>query len=82
MTRHLLRRVPVGVEFARDDVSNGDRAGRKLRITIRNGTPVVTVVGNPAELTLWALGRTAVARVRMDGAEQPVRALTESRRLM
>jgi uncharacterized protein (TIGR03085 family) len=79
MTRHLLRRVPVGVEFARDDVSNGDRAGRKLRITIRNGTPVVTVVGNPAELTLWALGRTTVARVRMDGAEQPVRALTESR---
>ena len=79
MTRHLLRRVPVGVEFARDDVSNGDRAGRKLRITIRNGTPVVTVVGNPAELTLWALGRTKVARVRMDGAEQPVRALTQSR---
>jgi uncharacterized protein (TIGR03085 family) len=79
MTRLILRKVPVGVEFARDDVGNGDGAGRKLRITIRNGTPVVTVVGNPAELTLWALGRTTVAQVRMDGAEQPVRALTDSR---
>ena len=82
MTRLILRKVPVGVEFARDDVGNGDRPGgtdRQLRITIRNGTPVVTVVGNPAELTLWALGRTAVAQVRMDGAEQPVRALTDSR---
>jgi uncharacterized protein (TIGR03085 family) len=82
MTRLLLRKVPVGVEFARDDVANGGRsggAGRQLRITIRNGTPVVTVVGNPAELTLWALGRTTVARVRMDGAEQPVQALTDSR---
>jgi uncharacterized protein (TIGR03085 family) len=92
MTRLILRKVPVGVEFARDDVASGDRsggnrsggdraggAGRQHRITIRNGTPVVTVVGNPAELTLWALGRTTVARVRMDGAEQPVRALTDSR---
>jgi uncharacterized protein (TIGR03085 family) len=82
MTRLILRKVPVGVEFARDDVASGDRSGgaaRKHRITIRNGTPVVTVVGNPAELTLWALGRTTVARVRMDGAEQPVRALTDSR---
>jgi uncharacterized protein (TIGR03085 family) len=79
MTRLILRKVPVGVEFARDDVDNGDGAGRPLRITIRNGTPVVTVVGNPAELTLWALGRTTVAQVRMDGAEQPVRALTDSR---
>jgi len=82
MARLILRKVPVGVEFARDDVGNGDRsdgAERKLRITIRHGTPVVTVVGNPAELTLWALGRTTVAQVRMDGADTPVRALTESR---
>ena len=79
MTRLILRKVPVGVEFARDDADQVDGGDRQLRITIRNGTPVVTVVGNPAELTLWALGRTTVARVRMDGAEQPVRALTDSR---
>lgn len=78
MTRLILRRAPVGVEFARDDVGADDGAGGPLRITIRNGTPVVTVIGNPAELTLWALGRTTVARVRLDGADAPVRALTES----
>jgi uncharacterized protein (TIGR03085 family) len=92
ITRHILRKVPVGVEFARDDVGSHDAGGddasgderpggarRPLRITIRNGTPVVTVVGNPAELTLWALGRTTVAQVRLEGAETPVRTLTETR---
>jgi uncharacterized protein (TIGR03085 family) len=78
--RLILRKVPVGVEFARDDVDT-DQAGapRQLRITIRNGTPVVTVVGNPAELTLWAFGRTTAAQVRLDGAAKPVQTLTEVR---
>lgn len=81
-TRLVLRKVPVGVEFARSDVHADDGADggpRQLRITIRNGTPVVTVVGDPAELTLWALGRTTVARVRLDGAATPVQTLTEAR---
>ena len=80
--RLILRKAPVGVEFARDDVDAGQAgaaAPRPLRITIRNGTPVVTVVGNPAELTLWAFGRTAVAQVRLDGAENSVRTLTAGR---
>jgi len=81
--RVILRKVPVGVEFARDDVDpgDGDRIGgapRQLRITIRNGTPVVTVVGDPAELTLWAYGRTSAAHVRLDGAAKPVETLTEA----
>ncbi len=86
VTRMILRKVPVGIELARDDVGSDDagrggpsRTGRQLRITIRNGTPVVTVVGNPAELTLWALGRTTVAQVRLEGAETPVKTLTEAR---
>jgi uncharacterized protein (TIGR03085 family) len=86
ITRLILRKVPVGVELARDDVGSDDAgrddppggARRQLRITIRNGTPVVTVVGNPAELTLWALGRTAAAQVRLEGAETPVKTLTET----
>ncbi|MDR3035847.1 MAG: TIGR03085 family protein [Kitasatospora sp.] len=82
-TRLILRKVPVGVEFARDDVdadqADGAGAPRPLRITIRNGTPVVTVVGSPAELTLWAFGRTTAAQVRLDGAEQPVQTLTAAR---
>jgi uncharacterized protein (TIGR03085 family) len=80
ITRLILRKVPVGVEFARDDVDTDDAEGaqRQLRITIRNGTPVVTVIGNPAELTLWALGRTTAAQVRLDGADKPVRTLTDT----
>jgi uncharacterized protein (TIGR03085 family) len=83
-TRLILRKVPVGVELARNDVEagNGDGAEgepRQLRITIRNGTPVVTVVGDPAELTLWTFGRTSAARVRLDGAAKPVNTLSQAR---
>jgi uncharacterized protein (TIGR03085 family) len=83
-TRLILRKVPVGVELARNDVDAGNGDGddgepRQLRITIRNGTPVVTVVGDPAELTLWAFGRTTAARVRLEGAAKPVQTLTEAR---
>jgi uncharacterized protein (TIGR03085 family) len=51
----------------------------QVRITARVKTPVVTVTGHPAELMLWALGRTTAARVRLDGGQQEVRRLTESK---
>ena len=81
LTKLIMRKLPVGVEFARDDVQDDGQSpdAERHRITVRNGTPVVTVVGPPAELVLWALGRTTAAGVRMDGAETPVRTLTESR---
>jgi uncharacterized protein (TIGR03085 family) len=81
MTRMILRRVPVGVEFARDDTGADGSGGSAVqhRMTIKNGTPVVTVVGHPGELVLWALGRTAAAQVRLDGAETSVRMLTDTR---
>ncbi len=79
MARFVLRKVPVGVEFARDDEPEPGRSGSptpaRVRITARARTPAVTVTGPPAELTLWALGRTGVARVRLDGSEDAVRAL-------
>ena len=46
--------------------------GPAYRFTARNATPAVTVVGSPAELTLWVMGRRAAARVRMDGTEAAV----------
>lgn len=70
------------MELARDDAGRDGLpggAGRQQRITIRNGTPVVSVVGSPAELILRALGRTTVAQVRLEGAEKPVQTLTETR---
>jgi uncharacterized protein (TIGR03085 family) len=75
----LFRRSTVGVELARDDVTS--HAGqRQVRMTARARTPVVTVTGHPAELMMWALGRTGAARVRLDGNADAVRQLGTARR--
>jgi uncharacterized protein (TIGR03085 family) len=71
--RFMLRHAPVGVELARDDM---EADGQAYRITARNATPAVTVIGSPAELTMWATGRTAAARVGFDGTEAAVTKLT------
>jgi uncharacterized protein (TIGR03085 family) len=77
MARFVLRKAPVGVEFARDDQPRpGDSGPRRVRITAKARTPVVTITGAPAELTMWALGRTSAARVRLDGSEADVQALS------
>lgn len=73
--RLLLRKVPVGIEFARDD-----RPGpQAVRMMVRPKTPVVTVIGAPAELMLWTYGRTSVAQVRLEGAQADLTALTQAR---
>jgi uncharacterized protein (TIGR03085 family) len=68
LARFMLRKAPVGVELARDDIEEAPA----YRITAKNATPAVTVVGSPAELTMWVMGRRAAARVRMDGTEAAV----------
>lgn len=68
--RLFLRKAPVGVELARDS------GGRPYRVTLKNATPVVTVIGTPAELTMWAMGRVSAANVRFDGAGEAVAKLT------
>ncbi len=73
LARLLLRRAPVGVELVRGDAAP-DGTGR-VRITARAHTPVVTVTGRPAELTLWTMGRTDAADVQMDGSDADVAAL-------
>jgi uncharacterized protein (TIGR03085 family) len=75
----LFRRSPVGVELARDDLTS-DAGQRQVRMTARVRTPVVTVTGHPAELMMWALGRTGAARVRLDGNADAVRQLGTARR--
>jgi uncharacterized protein (TIGR03085 family) len=83
MARFVLRKAPVGVELARDDRpepgASATSAGPRVRITAKHRTPVVTVTGSPAELTMWALGRTTAARVRLDGSPAAVDALTAAR---
>ena len=80
MARFMLRKAPVGVELARDDVgpATDNPDGVPYRITARNATPAVTVVGSPAELTLWVMGRRTAARVRMDGIQAAVTKLAEA----
>lgn len=78
MARFILRKAPVGVELARDDITTEPGQGR-VRITARARTPVVTVTGPPGELTLWTSGRQAAAQVRLDGTEAAIRALTGAR---
>lgn len=77
--RLLFRRVPVGVELVRDDLST-DPGRRQVRITARAKTPVVTITGHPVELTMWAMGRSSAAHVRIDGGQPDVRKLNESMR--
>jgi uncharacterized protein (TIGR03085 family) len=75
LAKFTLRRAPVGVELAREDTGGG---GRAYRITAKNATPVVTVIGTPAELTMWVTGRRGVARVRFDGTDEAVQTLTRA----
>jgi uncharacterized protein (TIGR03085 family) len=78
--RFILRKVPVGIEFARADNPDPEGAAAPVvRISAKARTPVVTVTGTPAELTMWALGRTGATRVRLDGSEDAVKALNQAR---
>ena len=76
----MLRKAPVGIELVRSDEPSPTRAGiPTIRLTANARTPVVTVTGTPGELTLWAFGRTTTARVRFDGSDADVGALTDAR---
>jgi uncharacterized protein (TIGR03085 family) len=77
MGRILFRRAPVGVELVRDDLGAGP--GQPVRMTAKAKTPVVTVTGHPAELVMWALGRTTAAQVRLDGSADAVSRLGAAR---
>ena len=72
LARLMMRGAPVGVELVRTDAT--ERPGR-VRITAKARTPVVTVTGDPAELTLWTMGRIGAADVRLDGSDADVEAL-------
>jgi uncharacterized protein (TIGR03085 family) len=55
---------------------NTNHANTAYRITAKNATPAVTVIGSPAELTMWVMGRATAARVRFDGTDVAVGKLT------
>ncbi|MEJ8647490.1 TIGR03085 family metal-binding protein [Streptomyces sp. MS1.AVA.3] len=66
MARVLGRKAPVGLVLRRPD-------GRTT--VAHRGTPVVTVVGEPGELTMFAFGRQEAARVELDGDKDAIERL-------
>jgi len=66
MARVLGRKSPVGLVLRRPD-------GRTA--VAHRGTPVVTVVGEPGELTMFAFGRQDAADVELDGDKEAVERL-------
>ncbi|SNR64574.1 TIGR03085 family protein [Actinomadura mexicana] len=71
IARFVLRKVQVEVTFVRPD-------GRAARVS-GGGRGAVRVHGPVGELVLWALGRRDVAKVRLTGATDAVKTLTETR---
>jgi len=72
MARMLLRKAPCGIVLRAE-------SPKAPAITAKRGTPAVTVTGTPGELTLWSLGRTSAARVRLDGDSDAVTRLGRAR---
>lgn len=70
MARMLGRRSPVGLVLRRPD-------GRTA--VAHRGTPVVTVTGEPGELTLFAFGRQDTARVELEGDKDAQARLLEAK---
>ena len=70
--RLLGRKAPVGVVLRRPD---GQTA------VLHRGTPVVTVTGDPAELVMFAFGRTEAARVETEGDKDSIAKLYEAKQL-
>lgn len=70
MSRMLLRPATVGIVLERE-------TGESIHATA--GNPIVTIIGEPAELLLYAFGRTSVAQVRIVGDDEGVAALKATR---
>lgn len=66
-SRLLARKAPVGLVLRRPD---GQTA------VAHRGTPVVTVTGDPAELTMFIFGRQSVADVQAEGDPDAVAKVT------
>ena len=73
LARAQFRRAPVGVVLEREGVST--TSGEPETIRAAGGSPIVTLVGRPSELTLLAHGRGSAAQVRPVGEPEAVEAL-------
>jgi hypothetical protein len=72
--RAFFRHVPIGVVLERE----GSGADETETIRAVSGTPIVTVVGRPSELLLFAHGRRAAAEVKLVGEPESIEILNGS----
>ncbi|MFE5795111.1 TIGR03085 family metal-binding protein [Streptomyces sp. NPDC056503] len=70
--RLLARKAPVGLVLRRP---NGQT------VVAHRGTPVVTVSGEPGELTMYLYGRTEVAKVGLEGEPDAIELLNTTKQL-
>ena len=76
MARALFRRVQVGLVLERIDSAEGDKAPETIRAV--SGGSIVTLVGQPSELMLYAHGRTTVAEIKLVGEPEAIAILNSS----
>ena len=68
-----VRRVQVGVVLERIDSAEGDQAPETIRAV--SGGSIVTLVGQPSQLMLYAHGRTTVAEIKLVGEPEAIEIL-------
>ena len=68
--RAFFRRAQVGVVLERLGSATGNREPDTIRAV--GGSPIVTLVGQPSELMLFAHGRTATAEVKVVGEPEAI----------
>jgi uncharacterized protein (TIGR03085 family) len=73
LARAWFRRVPVGVVLERLGSTTADGGPETIRASA--GADIVTLVGTPSELMVFAHGRTAVAEVKLVGEPDTLAAL-------
>ncbi|WP_230208171.1 hypothetical protein [Microlunatus sp. Gsoil 973] len=78
MGRAFFRRSKVGVVLERVPVTPADPDAEPETIRAQTGTPIVTAVGKPSELIIFANGRSAVADVKLVGEQDAIDALLGS----
>src|ERR671917_734936 len=76
LARAWFRRVPVGLVLER--FGSADAGAEPDTIRAVSGASIVTLVGQPSELVLFANGRTSVAEIKVIGEPEAIQILTES----
>ena len=74
--RAWFRRVQVGLVLERLD--SADAEGEPDTIRAVSGATIVTLVGQPSELLLYAHGRSSVAEIKLIGEPEAIKILTET----